>query len=396
MFVNEYQNSFKMTNNLLLRLPKLIILALVVMLFTQSTSDPSFNDGELYQLNFEDNSTYTVNCYSVLSHGKWEVKNNCCTLTTSIINLPGVFGVDQNMDVPLNATFFGTGNLEAPDKVVIEYSIGASWQLVAEIIGGNIPTGHPTSGFRAENIPAGADIQFRLIFCTNEQSEKITLLSDNEDGHVHGQGLFVGSPFYRGSNVTYVPGQLPVSLVSFYGIAEKEKMNLFWETASESNNSHFELERSIDGEEFKIVTTIQGSGNSNSRIRYSTEDYEPIKGTSYYRLKQVDFDGKFAYSNLISLSSLVANNACNLIVKPNPCMGKCFIYLEDCDDQNGNEMTFSMYDALGNVVNTQTKTVEEGKSLFAVDLNSSMKPGVYIVRGSSNNKNINNKAIITN
>lgn len=375
----------------------IILLTGIVLLFTQSTSDPSLNDGSYYQLDLGNPSTYTVDCYDELSDEKWVVKNSCCTLTTSIINMPGEMGVDPDMDVPLNAIISGSGNLEEPDKVVIEYSIGSCWVQVAEVIGNDIPTGHPTSGFRAENIPAGADIQFRLIFCTDNNSEKITLLSKNETGHSsEDETLMIGTPFFAGSNVAYKPGNLPVTLVSFYGLTESNKINLFWETMAEINNSHFELERSAEGEEFNTVTIVQGSGNSSNKISYNATDYEPLKGTSYYRLKQVDYDGKFAYSNLIALSTVTSENSCNLVVKPNPCLGKCFVYLEDCAEQNGNKMSFSMYDALGNVVNTQTELVEEGKTMFAIDVNSSMKSGVYIVRGRSGNKRVENKAVITN
>ena len=64
-----------------------------------------------------------------------------------------------------------------------------------------------------------------------------------------------------------------------------------WSTASEYNSDYFSVERSIDGQTWKQVQEVQAAGNSTSRIDYDWLDQDPIHGLSYYRLKQIDYDG---------------------------------------------------------------------------------------------------------
>ncbi len=95
------------------------------------------------------------------------------------------------------------------------------------------------------------------------------------------------------------PVNLPVSLILFTAEYNGKYVDLVWETASESNNQFFTVQRSKDGDLFENLFTVDGAGNSNSIIHYSGVDYNPLRGTSYYRLKQNDFDGKFSYSEIL-------------------------------------------------------------------------------------------------
>jgi hypothetical protein len=89
---------------------------------------------------------------------------------------------------------------------------------------------------------------------------------------------------------------LPVKLLSFTATKIKEQTLLLWSTANEQNSSHFEIERSLDGLSFDILDKIMASGNSKTLINYSFMDKNTALGTNYYRLKQVDLDGKTSYS----------------------------------------------------------------------------------------------------
>jgi len=110
-------------------------------------------------------------------------------------------------------------------------------------------------------------------------------------------------------------GTLPIELISFS--AEKlSTMNVLnWTTASEINNSYFEIQRSTDNKNFKTIDTKTGAGNSNKTINYTYYDYNTINSTVYYRLMQVDFDGKFEYSNSVVVNQ---NTTDNSIIYPNP------------------------------------------------------------------------------
>lgn len=91
---------------------------------------------------------------------------------------------------------------------------------------------------------------------------------------------------------------LPVSLVSFTTQKQNNNVKLNWITASEQNNSHFDILRSSDGKEFYSITKIPGAVNSNQIQHYSYIDKNPFLGVNYYKLKQVDFDGASTESGI--------------------------------------------------------------------------------------------------
>jgi len=92
---------------------------------------------------------------------------------------------------------------------------------------------------------------------------------------------------------------LPVSLTTFTAKPNKSgAVNLAWTTASEKDNSHFEVTRSANGVDFNKLDEVKGNGNSDVERTYSYTDAKPVVGTNYYRLKQVDTDGKFAFSGV--------------------------------------------------------------------------------------------------
>ncbi|TGE18636.1 T9SS type A sorting domain-containing protein [Hymenobacter elongatus] len=89
---------------------------------------------------------------------------------------------------------------------------------------------------------------------------------------------------------------LPVTLVRFTATREPQAVAVSWVTASEKNSDYFDVQRSADGREFSTVYTMRGMGASSKSTAYSMKDTEPLPGMSYYRLRQVDQDGSFAYS----------------------------------------------------------------------------------------------------
>ncbi len=96
---------------------------------------------------------------------------------------------------------------------------------------------------------------------------------------------------------------LPVTLRSFKVTARGNRVQLDWQTASETNNDYFQVERaaSFNQSIWETLATIPGAGISNDLLSYSYEDLNPYPGIVYYRLKQVDFDGGFTYSSIESV-----------------------------------------------------------------------------------------------
>ena len=122
------------------------------------------------------------------------------------------------------------------------------------------------------------------------------------------------------------PSALPVSLTYFQGRAIAEGSVLTWQTASESNNRGFEIERSTDGEKWEYLGFVEGHGTTgeahpDSYRDYQFTDQQPNDGINYYRLKQIDFDGAFEYSNILSIEYQISNSDSyrnKLRIFPNP------------------------------------------------------------------------------
>ena len=97
---------------------------------------------------------------------------------------------------------------------------------------------------------------------------------------------------------------LPVELTSFNGIQNGRNNLLFWETATENNCSHFNIEKSEDGENWANIGTINGSGNSTQKIEYQLTDFKVKPIINYYRLVQYDFDGQYTKYDPISINNI--------------------------------------------------------------------------------------------
>lgn len=111
----------------------------------------------------------------------------------------------------------------------------------------------------------------------------------------------INNPDIGAFESTTVP--LPIELLFFRGEGLEHYNRLYWSTASETNNDYFDILKTIDGVYYYNIVTINGAGNSVNEINYSYDDMERIDTISYYVLKQTDFDGKFKYSDIISIDN---------------------------------------------------------------------------------------------
>lgn len=123
---------------------------------------------------------------------------------------------------------------------------------------------------------------------------------------------------YCGVNSSYVSTSfyLPINLVRFDAVQSGSGVMLYWTTATEVNNDYFTLEKSTDNENWIPFGDVNGAGNSNELISYTFEDKDPMPGTSYYRLKQTDFNGAYEYYGPVAVEC--SNAAASILVYPNP------------------------------------------------------------------------------
>jgi len=123
---------------------------------------------------------------------------------------------------------------------------------------------------------------------------------------------------------------LPVKLLDFTGIRQDGQTKLAWATSQETNSSKFDVERSRDGHTFTIIGTVAAQGNSSTRTDYTFYDQQPLDGNNYYRLNQVDKDGRSEYSKVIKLNF---GKQLALHINPNPAHAVVNIFVENAAEQ---------------------------------------------------------------
>lgn len=175
-----------------------------------------------------------------------------------------------------------------------------------------------------------------------------------------------------------VPGRrggvlLPIRLLTFNAYAKEKVVMLNWATASETNNSYYSIERSDDGKNFSPLLKVDGKGNQNITNNYETIDYAPLMGISYYRLKQVDFNGKFSYSDIKPVKFLQRSE---ISVIPNPTNGKAEIHFYS---DRGTEVAIRLSDSKGKIIFSKAlKVQQEGMNKYSIDL-SNFNTGMYFI-----------------
>lgn len=190
------------------------------------------------------------------------------------------------------------------------------------------------------------------------------------------------SDFAIGLHQTNTP--LPVTLMYLTATAQDDRyITLEWATASEINNSGFQVERSTDGIAFEPITWVDGSGNSNSMIKYSTDDHQVATGIIYYyRLKQVDYDGKYEYSNIVSASLTGSNNGITIHnIYPNPAAAQVTV---DIVAATETPVAISFTDVLGREVLSAQWQLSAGYNDRRFDI-AALADGVYHVTVKTGN-----------
>lgn len=208
-----------------------------------------------------------------------------------------------------------------------------------------------------------------------------TLNNGSGDGRlvVHGyavrRGLSSFSEFGVGRG-TASGGGLPIKLLSFEAVEDEGRVNLKWITATEVNNDFFTIERSQSGEEFEIMNTFQGSGNSSVTLKYLAVDHHPYAGLSYYRLKQTDYDGTFTYSDVVAVE--VGAVEASITVLTNPVLNKTVTLKAKGMETQGVSKPFVMLtDRNGKTVFTQTNLKLAGDGVSSIELPRELTPGIY-------------------
>ncbi len=186
---------------------------------------------------------------------------------------------------------------------------------------------------------------------------------------------------------------LPINMSSFRAtMNDCKKVDLNWATVSEIDNAKFILERKFSlKEDFVAVTELPGAGTSNTQVNYSFTDELPAdisKGTMYYRLKQVDFNGEFTYSSVISLE-VDCEGSPEASVFPNPVVKDLNIQLPSLWE--GDAVVIEFYNEQGKLVR-----VENIDKVTDLDLQfniSELPTGIYNLKLSNSNSTLNKRFV---
>lgn len=188
-----------------------------------------------------------------------------------------------------------------------------------------------------------------------------------------------------------LPAPLPVSLIYFNSLLlPGDKAEITWATSAEINCSHFIVEKSFNGNSFTDVATIQGNGTTSSQHNYSiVNDVSNAPSTEiYYRLKQVDLDGKINYSRIIILR--INDKARPLIISPNPFTSYFNINLHWNKDET---VTLNVLDAKSKNLLHKNIFLTKGYNFIKVDDAQLLLPGNYFLHITSPDKRISKKII---
>jgi hypothetical protein len=177
-------------------------------------------------------------------------------------------------------------------------------------------------------------------------------------------------PVFRTLNL--LSGQVPVELTSFTALIAPKGIDLRWETATETNNQGFEVQRSVDNKNFVKVAFIPGIGTSTEKQYYSYLDNTELTGSIFYRLKQLDFGGNYNYSNTVEITRAISYELSQNYPNPfNPTTAITYSIPQN------SFVTLKVYDILGSevaeLVNGQVEAGVHKVNFNAFNLNS----GVY-------------------
>ena len=212
-----------------------------------------------------------------------------------------------------------------------------------------------------------------IIFRDNAVIGFTTSTSYTDATAVNGQGYSYAvqavGEYGALSDATTANSVLPVTGLELKAVKNSQNVTLNLTTRSEINTSHFEIERSNDGNIFEVLGQVKAKGNTTTTSNYTFVDQDLLSEYTYYRVKSVDTDGKYRYSNMVVVEGLALDG-----VYVYPTLATSFVKIAHPKANGGNSI--AIYSISGNKV--LSSTVEAGSTESTVDV-SKLSTGTYIV-----------------
>lgn len=220
-------------------------------------------------------------------------------------------------------------------------------------------------------------------------------------------GVSLDGPLYIDDNATsdgLVSGSLPtgftplpIKLLSFEAHVSSSGVNISWVTATEENNHYFVIQRSTDASNYVNIASVSGAGNSVVELSYNYFDATAPTGVVYYRLKQVDIDGKSETFDPVAVSissSFESMSQPEMELFPNPIQnGDLHLSLNNWD--YSNETILTVFSITGSVVYQESVSNSFGNELLITeDIIGSLKNGTYLLVCSNSQDRITKQFIV--
>jgi hypothetical protein len=192
----------------------------------------------------------------------------------------------------------------------------------------------------------------------------------------------------RVANIDYT---VPVELVSFIANATRDEVELSWRTATETNNQGFSIERMMAGESFEEIGYVAGFGTTTEPKSYSFIDSKLVDGSYAYRLKQIDFDGSFEYSNEVNIDVELPLEYALEQNYPNPFNPSTTINYSIPED---GFVKLAVYNLLGQEIATLVNSFQKADR-YDVSFNASgLSSGVYVYKIEATNFSASKKLVL--
>ena len=242
-------------------------------------------------------------------------------------------------------------------------SEGYSWISTFDSVGVVDPT---TANVASFTVFRKNNCKHYMIYNPRGKGARTVTFSDGQSFNVPADTIIT----YKVCNAA-----LPITLLNFSATLENDNTELKWTTASEINSDHFEIERSADGKKFTKIYSVKAHENASGILNYFAEDVNTPRGIVYYRLKEVDKDGKYVYSKIVE----VVNVSGDFIISgiyPNPFLSGITISL--CSKSAGR-LQMKMENVLGETLFKDERQINPGNNILEFDL-ADIAAGTYLLK----------------
>lgn len=361
-----------------------------------------------------------VNSGHIISEGDYNFVKWNMSSTNATYVYPFGFGTTAYIPFTFNKTggnaniavsTYGTGNLNTPLPNTVtnmnpsgpssdgmNMAVDRFWRVQIEN-GVSSPSGDLTFSYRgAENTIAGINCPTDVVAAQwwdvntsswiappiNPGSNCITSgIGTAQANSVNMFGTSTSHPFALVKKTSF----LPVELLSFSTECTNHKLIVKWSTASETNSDFFTVEKSQDGINFIPTEVVQAAGNSSTIRHYSFVDAEPFQGTSYYRLKETDFDGTTQVLSSVFVPSC-RSGGLSVTIGHNYGEDDFVVAVSGADNDS---FTVSVTDVIGQQLFSKKLSGITGSYVMKERLN--VASGVYVVNVNSGNEFFSKKLI---